>query len=43
MVLELTIGFETNMELNCKRKREKYKELVDRLKKSYDDVVYANI
>ena len=31
------------MELNSKRKREKYKELVSRLKKSYDDVVYANI
>ena len=31
------------MELNSKRKREKYKELVDRLKRSYDDVVYANI
>ena len=35
--------FETDMELNSKRKRDKYKELVDRLKKSYDDVVYANI
>ena len=43
MLLELTIGFETNMELNSTRKREKYKALVDRLKKSYDDVVYANI
>ena len=43
MLSELTIGFETNMELNSKRKREKYKDLVDRLKKSYDDVVYANI
>ena len=43
MLLELTIGFETNMKLNSTRKREKYKALVDRLKKSYDDVVYANI
>ena len=43
MLLELTIGFETNMELNSTRKRKKYKALVDRLKKSYDDVVYANI
>ena len=31
------------MELNSTRKREKYKALVDRLKKSYDDVVYAKI
>ena len=43
MLSELTIGFETNMELNSKRKHEKYKDLIDRLKKSYDDVIYANI
>ena len=43
MLLELTIGFETNMGLDSTRKRQKYKALVDRLKKSYDDIVYANI
>ena len=43
MLFELTIGFETNMELNSTKKQEKYKALVDRLKKSYDDVVSANV
>ena len=43
MLLELTIGFGTNIELNSTRKGQKYKALVDKLKKSYDDVVYANI
>ena len=41
--LERTIGFETNMALNITRKHEKYKALVHRLNKSYDDVTYANI
>ena len=42
MLIKLTTGFETNMELNSTRKSEKYKALVDRIKKSYDDVVYAS-
>ena len=43
MLLELTIGFEKNMGLNSTKKRQKYKALIDRLKKSYDDVVHTNM
>ena len=35
MILELTVGFETNMEKNSKRKLEKYTNLINRLKASY--------
>ena len=43
MLLDLRIVYETNMELNTKRKHGKYKALVHRFKKFYEDVVYANI
>ena len=41
--MELTVGFETNMAGNSTRKREKYKPLVNRLKSSYNKVVYCNV
>ena len=41
--MELTIGFETNMEGNSKRKREKYKSLKSKLLPKYDDVRYVNV
>ena len=41
--LELTLGFETNMELNSKREREKYKALVGTLTISYHDNIVGNI
>ena len=42
-ILELTIGFETNMEGNSKRKRDKYKSLKSNLLTKYDDVRYVNV
>ena len=42
-LIELTVGFETNMAGNSTRKREKYKPLMNRLKSSYDKVVYCNV
>ena len=35
-VIELTVGFETNIIKNSERKRKKYNELVKRLDKDYD-------
>ena len=31
-ILELTVGFETNLEVNAERKRAKYQSLVENLK-----------
>ena len=42
-LVELTVGFETNKAGNSTRKREKYKPLMNRLKSSYDKVVYCNV
>ena len=42
-LVELTVGFETNMAGNSTRKREKYKPLMNRLKSSYNKVVYCNV
>ena len=36
MILELTVGFETNILKNSKRKLENYKDLVQRLEEKYD-------
>ena len=35
-VLELTVGFETNIQKNSERKRNKYADLIKRLEKDYD-------
>ena len=42
LVLELTVGFETNLEKNSKRKLECYKNFLRRLKDTYD-VIYADL
>ena len=42
LVLELTVGFETNMEKNSKRKLERYKNLIRRLKNTYE-IFYADL
>ena len=42
MVLELTVGFETNMLKNSKRKSNKYKDLISRLNDTYN-VKYADL
>ena len=34
-VLELTVGFEPNIEKNAKRKNDKYKELLKSMEKDY--------
>ena len=41
-LVELTIGFETNMVGNSTRKRGKYKPLINRLESQYERVIYCN-
>ena len=41
--VELTIGFESNIAKNEVRKRNKYKNLTQSLKSSYDQVKYINL
>ena len=43
MVLELTVGFETNIERNTERKRAGYDELISRLKTQYQQVKFVNL
>ena len=42
-VLELTVGFETNMGLNAMYKQRRYKAILDLLKRDYVDVKYINL
>ena len=42
-VVELTIGFESNIAKNELRKRNKYKNLTQSLKSRYDQVKYTNL
>ena len=39
-VLELTVGFEPNIEKNAKRENGKYKELLKSMGKDYTSVTY---
>ena len=41
-ILELTVGFETNIQKNSERKKKKYADLVKRLEKDYD-VTYFDL
>ena len=41
-ILELTVGFETNLEVNAERKRAKYKSLMESLRSKYTDVNFIN-
>ena len=43
IVLELTAGFETNMEDNADRKDSRYKDLVNRLQNEFDDIHFVNL
>ena len=43
VVIELTVGYETNLEKNYVRKKEKYKILIDNLKNKYCSVKYVNL
>ena len=42
-VLELTIGFEANIEKNGKRKNDKYKELLKSMDKDYTSVTFIKL
>ena len=42
-ILELTLGFESNIEINSGRKASKYSPLILDLKKSYSDVKFVNL
>ena len=42
-VLELTVGFETNLVKNFERKKKRYEALIKRLSDSFDSVNYVNL
>ena len=42
-VLELTVGFQTNLCNNSVRKHNKYKDLIVSLSQSYEDVKFINL
>ena len=42
-VIELTVGFETNIDLNTKRKANKYKEILKSLEKKFEKVNFVNL
>jgi hypothetical protein len=41
-VVELTVGYETNLENNVKRKKVKYRELVRQLDENFNEVNFVN-
>ena len=40
-ILELTVGFETNLEVNAERKRAKYQSFMETLKSKYTGVKFV--
>ena len=42
-VVELTVGCETNLENNVKRKKAKYRELVKKLDQDFNEVKFVNL
>ena len=42
-VLELIVGFESNMEKNGKQKNDKHKELLKSMEKNYTSVTFINL
>ena len=42
-LLEVTAGYETNIDLNSKRKKENYRALMDRLVQLYNSAQYVNL
>ena len=42
-ILELTVGFESNLLANARRKREKYQDLVNEQLKSYQKAQFVNV
>ena len=43
MKLELTVGFESNIQINSDRKASKYSSLILDLKHTYSDVKFVNL
>ena len=42
-ILELTVGFESNLLANARRKREKYQDLVNEELKNYQKAQFVNV
>ena len=42
-VVGLTVGYETNLENNVKRKKAKYRELVKQLNQDFNEVKFVNL
>ena len=42
-VVELTVGYESNLENNVKRKKAKYRELVKQLNQDFNEVKFVNL
>ena len=42
-ILELTVGYESNLRSNAERKKQKYRELVQQLKNDYDKINFVNL
>ena len=42
-IIELTVGFESNLESNAHRKKTKYKHLINEQKQSYNDMKFINL
>ena len=42
-ILELTIGFESNLQTNATRKREKYQDLINKQLNYYDEAKFVNV
>ena len=43
MLLLFTVGYETNLENNVKRKKAKYRELVKELNQDFNEVKFVNL
>ena len=42
-ILELTVGYQTNLRNNTNRKHTKYKKLIEERKKIFPSVIFANL
>ena len=42
-ILELTVGFESNLQVNANRKRQKYLDLIEEQKTNYNKVKFINL
>ncbi|CAB4003347.1 Hypothetical predicted protein [Paramuricea clavata] len=42
-ILELTVGYESNLQINANRKRQKYRDLINEEEADYDKVKFVNL